>query len=153
MVLIERDSALKFSVKDLISKHHVEVRFVLVGIWNTIFGYSVFCLLDTFFSHLFATRYIAYMSAMILGQIIAIVNAYVFHKYITFKSKVRGRKIISEFFRFSMTYAVTFCLSLILLPIFAEIFHITPKISGAVVILICTVISYLGHSKFSFKLQ
>jgi putative flippase GtrA len=148
-----RNNALKFSLVDLLAKHRVKVKFVLVGIWNTIFGYSVFCLLDTLFSHLFATRYVAYMSAMVLGQIIAIINAYISHKYITFKSRVRGRKIIIEFFRFSMTYAVTFCLSLILLPIFAESFHITPKISGAIVILICSVISYLGHSRFSFKLK
>lgn len=148
-----RNNTLKFSLLNLLAKHCVKVKFVLVGIWNTIFGYSVFCLLDTLFSHIFATRYIAYMSALVLGQIVAIINAYVSHKYITFKSRVRGRKIIIEFFRFSMTYAVTFCLSLILLPIFAEIFHITPKISGAIVILICSVISYLGHSRFSFKLK
>lgn len=151
--MIMRNNALKFSLVNLLSKHRVKVKFVLVGIWNTIFGYSVFCLLDTLFSHIFATRYIAYMSAMVLGQIIAIINAYVSHKYITFKSRVRGRKMIIEFFRFSMTYAVAFCLNLILLPIFVEIFRITPKISVAILILICAAISYLGHSRFSFKLK
>jgi len=148
-----RNNALKFSLVDLMAKHRVKIKFVLVGIWNTIFGYSVFCLLDTLFSNIFATRYIAYMSAMVLGQIIAIVNAYISHKYITFKSRVRGREMIIEFFRFSMTYAVTFCLSLILLPVFVEIFHIAPKISFAILILVCTTISYLGHSRFSFKLK
>ena len=148
-----RNNALKFSLVDLMAKHRVKVKFVLVGIWNTIFGYSVFCLLDTLFSNIFATRYIAYMSAMVLGQVIAIINAYISHKYITFKSRVRGRKMIIEFLRFSMTYAVIFCLNLILLPIFVEIFHITPKISVAILILICTTISYLGHSRFSFKVK
>lgn len=147
------NNALKFSLTNLLSKHRVKVKFVLVGIWNTIFGYSVFCLLDTLFSHQFATRYIAYMSALVLQWIIAIINAYISHKYITFKSRVRGREMIIEFFRFSMTYAVTFCLSLILLPIFVEIFHIAPKISFAILILICAAISYLGHSRFSFKLK
>ena len=148
-----RNNALKFSLVDLMAKHRVKIKFVLVGIWNTIFGYSVFCLLDTLFSNIFATRYIAYMSAMVLGQIIAIVNAYISHKYITFKSRVRGREMIIEFFRFSMTYAVTFCLSLILLPIFVEIFHIAPKISVAILIPIFATISYLGHSRFSFKVK
>jgi putative flippase GtrA len=137
----------------LMAKHHVKTKFVLVGGWNTIFGYGVFCLLDTVFSYLFSPRYIAYMSAMVLGRIIAVINAYIFHKYITFKSTVRGKGIIIEFFRFSMTYVVTFCLSLILLPFFVEIYHITPKISVAIIILICTIISYLGHSRFSFKLE
>ena len=145
------NNALKFSLMNLLSKHHVKVKFVLVAIWNTIFGYSVFCLLDILFSNLLATRYIAYMSAMVLGQIIAIINAYIFHKYITFKSRVRGREMMLEFFRFSMTYAVIFCLNLILLPIFVEIFNIRPKLSAAMLILMCTAISYLGHSRFSFK--
>lgn len=131
----------------------MKLKFVLVGVWNTIFGYSAFCLLDTLFSYLFSTRYIAYMCAMVLGQIIAVINAYIFHKYVTFESAVKGKGMIIEFFRFSMTYGVTFCLSLILLPFFVEIFHIPPKVSGAFVILICTIISYLGHSRFSFKLE
>jgi len=141
------------SFAELMAKHYVKVKFVLVGMWNTIFGYGVFCLLDTIFSHIFVTRYIAYMSAMILGQIIAVINAYIFHKYITFRSAVKGKGIIIEFFRFCMTYTVTFSLSLVLLPFFVEIGHITPKISGAIVILVCTIISYLGHSRFSFRLQ
>ena len=138
-------------IHKLINKHNTKVRFVLVGIWNTIFGYLVFFLLDSLFTNLFTKRYFAYMLAMILSQIIATINAFIFHKNITFKSKVKGKGIIIEFLRFCLTYVVTFCLSLILLPFFAEIFKIQPKISAAIVILICTVISYVGHSRFSFK--
>jgi len=138
-------------IYEFINKHNTKVKFVLVGIWNTIFGYFVFLVLDTFFESLFLKRYFAYMSAMILSQIIATINAYIFHKYVTFKSKVRGKGIIIEFFRFCLTYVVTFCLSLILLPFFVEIFKIQPKISAAIVIFICTVISYIGHSRFSFS--
>ena len=88
---------------------------------------------------------------MILGNIIAIVNAYVFHKYVTFKSPVKGKGIVLEFTRFCMTYLVTFCVSLVLLPLFVEAGGIDPKLAGGVVILLCTAISYLGHSRFSFK--
>lgn len=142
---------LNVSITDLINGHQLKAKFVLVGIWNTIFGYGVFCLLDSFFLHLSIARHVAYMSAMVLGQIIAVINAYIFHKYITFKSTARGKQIITEFFRFCMTYVVTFCLSLILLPFFVEVGRIPPKISAAVVILICTIVSFLGHSKFSFR--
>ena len=147
----EKRGILKLSFADLMLKHQIEAKFVIVGIWNTIFGYGVFCVLDSFFLHLSIARHGAYMSAMVLGQIIAVINAYIFHKYITFKSTARGKQIITEFFRFCMTYVVTFCLSLILLPFFVEVGRIPPKISAAVVILICTIISFLGHSKFSFK--
>ncbi len=132
-------------------KHRIKIRFLLVGVWNTIFGYGVFCLFDSFFAWLFSTRSIAYMSAMIIAQILAVINAYIFHKYITFQSAVKGLKMIAEFFRFSATYIVTFCLSFILLPLFVEIGNMHPKIAAAIIILICTVISYLGHSRFSFS--
>ena len=90
------------------------------------------------------------MSAIILGQIIATINAFIFHKYVTFKSEVKGKETILEFFRFSLTYVVTFTLSLILLPFFVEMMYIHPRISAAIVILICAVFSYMGHSRFSF---
>jgi len=129
----------------------LKVRFVMVGIWNTIFGYMVFFILDTFFEDIFTKRYFAYMSAMILGQIVATINAFVLHKYVTFKSEVKGKGIIPEFFRFCMTYVFTFSLGLVLLPFFVEIVHLHPRIAAAIVILICTLISYVGHSRFSFS--
>lgn len=144
-------SELISSFAALKTKHQVKARFVLVGIWNTIFGYGIFCLFDTLFAWLFSSRSAAYMCAMVLTQILAVINAYIFHKHITFKSKAKGKAIIAEFFRFSTTYVVTFCLSLVLLPTFVEIGHITPKIAAAIITLICTVISYLGHSRFSFR--
>ena len=49
-------------------------RFIIVGIWNTVFGYLVFIFFDILFEKIFYKRYIAYMLAMILGQIIAIIN-------------------------------------------------------------------------------
>lgn len=134
----------------LLIKHDVKVKFVLVGIWNTIFGYIVFFVLDTVFENLFIKRYFAYMLAMVLGQIIATINAFIFHKYITFKSNVRGKGIIFEFLRFCLTYVFTFTLSLILLPFFVELINVHPRISAAMVILICSLISYVGHSRFSF---
>ena len=131
-------------------KHQVKAKFVFVGIWNTIFGYGFFCFFDTLFAMLLLSRSAAYMCAMVLAQILAVINGYICHKYITFKSAAKGKAIISEFFRFSTIYVVTFCLSLALLPALVEIGHITPKIAAAIIILICTVISYSGHSRFSF---
>jgi len=140
----------RFSMTEFIAKHHVKVKFLLVGIWNAIFGYLVFIFFNSFFAAYFPKRYIAYMSALILSNILAIINAYIFHKYVTFKSKIKGAGLLFEFLKFSTTYLVTFCLSLILLPLFVEIMKFTTQIAGALVILCCAVISYLGHSRFSF---
>lgn len=142
---------MQFPKDGFIAKNQVKCKFLIVGIWNTIFGYLVFIGFDSLFTPLFSQRYIAYMSAAVLSNLLAIVNAYIFHKYITFKSSINGIGIIFEFFKFSTTYLATFCLSLVILPFFVEVLNVAPKIAGALVILSCTVISYVGHSKFSFR--
>ena len=121
--------------------------------WNTIFGYLVFFLFDKFFEDIFTKRYFAYMSAMVLGQIIATINAFIFHKYITFKSEIKGKGIATEFIRFCLTYVLTFSLSLLLLPFFVETIQLHPRIAAAIVMLICTIISYVGHLKYSFVVK
>lgn len=138
---------------EILIKHWIKVKFVLVGVWNTIFGYSVYIGLDIVFDRLFSKRYIAYMSAAILSNIFSITNAYIFHKYITFKSNIKGLGMIVEYIRFASTYLSTFFLGLLILPTFVEILNINPKISGALIIPITVIVSYFGHSKFSFKTQ
>jgi putative flippase GtrA len=133
------------------AKHQIKLRFLMVGIWNTVFGYLVFIGFDSLFAPLFSQRYVAYMSAAVLSNVLAIINAYIFHKYITFKSRIKGIGVLFEFLKFSTTYLITFCLSLLILPLFVEVLNVTPKIAGGLVIICCTVISYVGHSKFSFR--
>ncbi len=128
-----------------------QVRFLLVGIWNTIFGYLVFIGMDSLFTMLFLKRYVAYMTAAVASNVLAIINAYIFHKTITFKSTTVGIGMIFEFARFSSTYLITFAINLILLPFFVEVVHVSPRVAGALVIGCCTFISYVGHSRFSFK--
>jgi putative flippase GtrA len=142
---------LKQIAHDLWLNHQKKIRVVLVGVWNTIFGYLVFVACDYLFESLFSIRYIAYMSAAVMSNILAIINAYIFHKLITFQSTVRGKGIIIEFARFFSTYIFSIILGLILLPVSVEVLGIVPRISAALLIPITIIISYIGHSRFSFK--
>lgn len=141
---------MKISWKQLWSEHQVKIRFLIIGVWNTIFGYLVYISLDYLFAMVFQRRYMAYMSAAVLSNIIATISAFFFHKHITFKSVVRGKGVIIEFFKFYSTYTVTNILGLALLPVFVEVFKIDPKIAGALLIPIVAIVSYFGHSRFSF---
>jgi putative flippase GtrA len=138
-------------LRSIIAQHHIKIKFILVGIWNTIFGYGIFIALDYLFEQYFSNRQLAYMLAMLIAQIVGIINAFIFHKYITFQSQARGKKNILEFAKFCLTYVVTFLLSLSLLPILVEMFTLQPRIAAIFIILICTIISYLGHKHFSFS--
>ncbi len=128
-----------------------KIRFVLVGLWNTIFSYLAYVALDYLFNIFLTPRYVAYMSAAVLANMLSILNAYIFHRIVTFRSSVRGFAIIIEFIRFVSMYLLSVVFGLVLLPIFVELFHYDPKIAGALLIPITTIISYFGHSRFSFK--
>ena len=141
---------LKISWNQLWLEHQVKIRFFLIGIWNTIFGYLAYVGLDFLFALIFQKRYVAYMTAAVLSNIIATISAFLFHKYITFKSKVRGKSVITEFFKFYSTYTATTILGFASLPVFVEVLKIDPKISGALLIPVVAVVSYFGHSRFSF---
>ncbi len=131
--------------------HETKVRFILIGLWNTMFGYLIFVAFDYLFNLFFSPRYVAYMAAAVLSNIIAITNAYFFHRHFTFKSKTRGQAAFREYLRFCITYIFTFLLSLILLPILVELLDLDPKIAAAIVTLLLTIVSYISHNRFSFR--
>jgi putative flippase GtrA len=93
----------------------------------------------------------AYMTAAVIANVIGTTSAFLFHKYITFKSPVRGKGVIIEYIKFYSTYTVTTLLSFALLPFFVEVLKIDPKLSGALLIPVIAVFSYFGHSRFTFK--
>ena len=112
---------------DLWLNHQKKVRFVLVGVWNTIFGYLVFVACDYLFERLFSPRYVAYMSAAVLANIIAILNAYIFHKFVTFRSPLRGLAMIPEFVRFFPCICSVFFLASFFFPFLWNYSILTPK--------------------------
>jgi len=142
----------RIALTDTVSpKNNRKTRFLLVGIWNTIFGYFAFFLLDVWFETTFSSRQGAYMAALLLAQITSITNAFVLHRYYTFRSKTTGLEAIKEYFRFVSLYWIVFTFKIALMPLFVEIFGIHPRIAGALLMFLTIVSSYFGHSRFSFK--
>jgi putative flippase GtrA len=132
------------------AKHKTMIKFLIVGVWNTIFGYLIYYLLLKLLLATFTTTHFAYLWAMGIAQVIGTINAFISHRGITFADQAGENKII-EFLKFSLVYVLTFCLSLVLMPVFVRGFGISAEITGIIVILIGTVVSYLGHSRFSFN--
>ena len=90
------------------------------------------------------------MSAQVLSDIAGFINGFICHKYITFKSQVRGKSIINEFTRFFFTSVFTMIIAMTLLVVFVQIIGLDPKIARALLIPIIGIINYIGHSRFSF---
>ena len=117
----------------------------LVGIVNTICGYSIFSLLLYFFSGYF--RY-SYLAISIVSNILSISIAFMNYKFFIFQTK---GNYMREYFKFYITYAFSICFGLIMLPFLVEVFHLSPYIAGFLLIPLSAIISFIGHSKFSFK--
>ena len=119
------------------------LRYLIVGGWNTVFGYCVFAILY----FLLSTR-IHYVIIAIISSIIAITVAYAGYKLFVFKTK---GNYLSEYLKFYVVYGFSMLLGLVLLPIFVEVLILNVYLAQAVAIIACTFISFIGHRNFSFK--
>ncbi len=128
------------------------VRYIMVGGFNAVFGYSVFALLTWSFRGLGSYNY---MYAAILGNVIAISAAFLGYKWFVFRT--RGNYLV-EWIRCFGVYGSSALIGLaglpILVPILRHILHKperAPYIAGAALMMVTVVFSFLGHKNISFR--
>ena len=139
-------------VKNLIKKlyNDVRIRFLFVGCLNTVVGTgtTLIVYLCLGYGLLDQTNISAIENflATAIGYAVGTVHSYLWNKFFTFQSKERS---IAEFLRFVLVcvgqYGVNFGLTLI-----AKQFIDMHFVYTVAVTLVCMVISFLGHSLFSF---
>lgn len=120
-----------------------KTRFLIVGAWNTAFGYLAFIVL-----YLLLYRVLHYLLIMVIAHFIAVCNAFVGHKYVVFRS---GENVAGEFFRFNLSYGGTIVFGLIGMPIMVELLHLHPIAAQGILIVITVVLSYVLHKNISFR--
>lgn len=130
-------------MKALYEKHKEKVNYLLIGVWNTIFGYFTFAALYYLFH-----QEIHYLILFIISNILSITNAYIGYKIFVFKTI---GNYLKEYLKFYVIYGAAMLLNFILLPIVVELFHINPILAQGFLIIFNVIISYLGHKNFSFK--
>ncbi len=127
-------------------------RYLVVGVWNTLFGYSTYAL----FTALLTPRLrFAYIYASVFSNLIAITVAYFGYKFFVFKT--HGNTLV-EWFRCILVYGSGMLPGLVLLPLLVEglhrAFHLArsaPYIAGALVTGLTVIYSFFGHKHFSFR--
>ena len=120
-----------------------KIRYIAVGVWNTLFSYAAFV-----FLYYLTNSWLHYMLILVLSQIVGLTNAYVCYKLFVFKTK---GNIVREYFRFYIVYGTTFIVNLLLIGLFVEILVINPVISQGIIAIIVVTMAYFGHSRFSFN--
>jgi putative flippase GtrA len=124
-------------------KHGAKLQYLVVGAWNTIFGYGVFVALY----YATARINIHYEVVLTLSQIISITNAYILYKKFVFKTK---GNVVHEYFRFCTFYWLSFMANLCLLPVLVEGLHQDPMMSQGILTLGTAIMSYLWHANYTF---
>ena len=120
-----------------------QLLYLAVGGWNTVFGYSVWALLQYLLGD-----HLHYLVVIVLSWPFAVLNAYLGYRYIVFRS--RG-PVLRELPRFSLVYLATLLVNLALLPVALRVLPFSIYVIQALFTGIVVVCSYLGHKHYSFR--
>ncbi len=128
-------------------------RYILVGVWNTGFGYGTFVL----FTYLLSLRWptYGYLPAGLLSSVLNISVAFMGYKKFVFKTK---GNYLHEWLRCMAVYGSSIAIGFVALPcvVFA-VRHVTsidqkaPYVAAALMTGFNAVYNFIGHRKFSFR--
>ena len=126
-------------------------RFLLVGIWNTAFGYTVFAALTALLTG--SGKY-AFIVAYVLSSLISITVSFLGYKWFVFRTH---GNYFREWLRTLGVYSVTVLINLAILPLLVALIEtfgyssIAPYAAGAVLAIFTAVLTFCGHFNFSFR--
>lgn len=131
--------------------HDKRVRFVFVGVLNTLVGYgSTFIMYLIFgidFRNTEAANEVHVLICTLTGQILGMINSYFFNKYFTFRSK---KKSPAETVRFFIVCGVQYAVNYFGTLLTFNTLHWNKLLSMLVVAVVSTLVSYFGHNLFTF---
>ena len=127
-------------------------RYILVGGFNTVFGYGVFALINWLSRGMGSYNY---MFAALVSSLISITVAFLGYKWFVFRT--RGNYLL-EWIRCVGVYSASMAFGLVSLPILVTILrHHLQKpeqasyIAGAILTVLTPLFSFVGHKKISFR--
>lgn len=125
-------------------------RYLIVGIWNTFFGYIAYAFLTALF---FERIPYAYMLASVIGNFFAVSQAFLLYKLFVFKTKGHWLK---EYVKCWTVYSTGIAITLIGLPfavrmcVFIMPEKYAPYAGGMMMTGIVVFLSFFGHKKLTF---
>jgi putative flippase GtrA len=115
------------------------IKFLGIGVLNTIVGYGSFFILVT---------YLNYQVALLCAHLIGVTNSYFWNKLWVFKTKNLS---IVEFLRFNVIYAFVYATNAVALYISVELLKIDPRPAQLILLPVVTLISFFGQKLWTFK--
>lgn len=119
-----------------------KLRFLIIGGWNTLFGYLAFAGL---YLVLAATAH--YLVIATLAHFVAITQSYTMQRCLVFHSR---EPVATEFLRFNLSHAGTLLFGLVAMWLLVDGVGMAPLAAQAVTIAGSVILSYFLHSRVSF---
>jgi len=133
------------------------IRFLMVGVSNTVSSLAIYSAFVLLFGHLLPHRGKPLIAdiAFVISTPIGITIAFLCYKHFVFRTH---GNYLKEWLRCFAVYSVTFPMGLVILPTATNVFlHLAltrpyaPFLAGIVNSVIIACYSYFGHKKFSFR--
>ena len=117
--------------------------FLIVGSYNTIFGYLLFCLLQIFLQNHFH-----YLIILSISHFISVVNSFISFKIFVFRTTGNW---LFEYLKVNLVYLFYLLNNFWLLWLLVDIFNCNKFLSQLVSIIILTITTYFLHKNFVYK--
>jgi putative flippase GtrA len=127
------------------------LRYLVVGGWNTLFGYGLFA----FFTHLLRHVPYGYLPALVAANVIAVSVAFLGYKWFVFRT---AGNYLREWLKTMTVYGTGMLVNAALLAPLVGILHSysrlgerAPYVGQAFLAVMVVVLSFLGHKHFTFR--
>ncbi len=121
----------------------IKIRYLVAGIWNTLFGYSVSVALYYAF-----IEYLNLILIIIISNILTITMSFLTHKCFVFRTKGQWW---TEYIRSYLVYGSTALFGIVLLWISVDYLGVPFWLAQGFVMMLAVIASYLGHKHFTFS--
>ena len=120
----------------------LQIRYIIVGIWNTFVGFALF----TLFIFVFPVS--KYLVALTISTVLAGTNSYVMQRIYVWRSSANFK---TEFIKFFTVFIGQFLANLILLFVLVDHFNFHPLWTQYVLGSLLILLTYLTHKHWTFK--
>ena len=117
-------------------------RYLLVGIWNSVFGVGIFLILSLSLPKLSDSL------ILLISYLVSIVQAHFMQRKFVWNST---EKYFQELVRFSGAYISQFVANLVLLQIFVRFVGLNRSVSQIIIVLILTVVMFFVNKNGVFR--
>jgi putative flippase GtrA len=120
----------------------LQVRYIIVGIWNTFVGFGLFTLF------IFVLPDSRYVVAFVLAAVFSGMNAYLTQRIYVWQSRAKIKEEAVKFFTVFIIQAVA---NVILLYLLVNYLGLNPLWTQYVIATLLIIVTYLSHKYWTFK--